>query len=209
MPKALLLIDIQNDFVPGGALAVPRGHEVVAVANRWIERFVNEGGIVVATQDWHPSDHVSFASGNPGKTPGDLIDLDGLPQVVWPDHCVQGTKGAAFVDGLNVDAIHSVVRKGSDSRLDSYSGFFDNHHRKQTELAGVLRQAGVEELYILGLATDYCVKFTALDARELGFPVTLVLDGCRAINVQPDDEQKAIEEMKRAGVKVTTSAEAL
>jgi nicotinamidase/pyrazinamidase len=202
MPKALLLIDIQNDFVPGGALAVPNGHEVVAVANRLIDHFVRNNDLVIATQDWHPPNHVSFVSQNPGKRPGELIDLDGKPQVVWPVHCVQGTRGAEFVDGLNVAAIHRIVRKGSDARIDSYSGFFDNHRKKQTELADILRREKIDEIVILGLATDYCVKFTALDARRLGIPTTVILEGCRAINVLPDDERQAVEDMKQAGVTV-------
>jgi nicotinamidase/pyrazinamidase len=202
MSKALLLIDIQNDFVPGGALAVPRGREVIPVANLWITRFLEDGGFIVATQDWHPLDHVSFASQNPGKSPGDTIQVDGKPQVVWPDHCVRHTPGAAFVEGLNVTAIQTVVRKGDDPRIDSYSGFFDNHRRKQTELAGVLRQNGVDTVYLLGLATDYCVKFTALDARDLGFETVLIRDGCRAINLNPTDEADALAQMQRAGVQL-------
>jgi nicotinamidase/pyrazinamidase len=202
MPKALILIDIQNDFVPGGALAVPNGHEVVAVANRWIDRFAANGDVVIATQDWHPPTHVSFITQNPGKKVGDLIDVDGKPQVIWPDHCVENTPGADFVVGLNVNAIRSVVRKGTDPRIDSYSGFFDNNHQKQTELADILRLANVETVFILGLATDYCVKFTALDSRMLHFETHLIREGCRAINIHPDDEEKAVAEMIAAGVRI-------
>src|SRR3954470_13582314 len=163
--RALIVVDIQNDFVPGGALAVPDGHAVVPVANAWIARFAADGELVVATQDWHPADHVSFVTQNPGTRVGEIIEVDGLPQVIWPVHCVQNTHGAAFVEGLETGEIHDIVRKGTDPRIDSYSGFFDNHHRKQTELAGRLRGAGVSGVYIMGLATDYCVKFTALDSR--------------------------------------------
>jgi nicotinamidase/pyrazinamidase len=187
MAKALLLIDIQNDFVPGGALAVPNGHEVIPVANRWIEEFQRNKELVIATQDWHPPNHSSFISQNP--TGG-----------IWPDHCVQFTHGAEFVAGLNVDPIQTVVRKGTDPRIDSYSGFFDNDRQKQTELAEVLRRAGVDMVYILGPATDYCVKFTALDARQLGLATHVVREGCRGINIGPTDVQQAFENMRAAGV---------
>jgi nicotinamidase/pyrazinamidase len=183
MARALLLVDIQNDFVPGGALAVPKGAEVVPVANRLIADFQRHADLIVATQDWHPANHSSFIE-------------------TWPPHCVQNTHGAEFVAGLNVAAINKVVRKGTDPAIDSYSGFFDNDHKKQTELADILRDAGVNTVYILGLATDYCVKFTALDARKLGLATHLVREGCRAINLQPTDEQQAIAEMRAAGVTI-------
>jgi nicotinamidase/pyrazinamidase len=198
--RALIVVDIQNDFVPGGALAVPDGHAVVPVANAWIARFAANGELVVATLDWHPADHVSFVTQNPGTRVGDIIEVDGLAQVIWPVHCVQDTHGAEFVDGLETGGICGVVRKGTDPRIDSYSGFFDNHHRKQTELAGRLRGAGVSDVYIMGLATDYCVKFTALDSRQLGFETWVIAEGTRAINVQAGDEQRAIQEMIGAGV---------
>lgn len=185
MRKALLLTDIQNDFVPGGALAVPKGDEVVPVANRLIAEFP----VVIATQDWHPANHSSFVSQNPSGG-------------IWPDHCVQNTRGAEFVSGLNVAGIQTVVRKGTDPRIDSYSGFFDNDHRKQTELADVLRRAGVDTVHILGLATDYCVKFTALDARQLGFKTYVIREGCRGINLQENDVEKAFAEMRAAGVEI-------
>jgi len=186
--------------VPGGALAVPDGHAVVPVANRWIARFAGSGDFVVATQDWHPRDHVSFVTQNPGRRVGESVEVDGMPQVIWPEHCVEGTYGAAFVEGLETAGIHGIVHKGTDPRIDSYSGFFDNHHRRETELAGRLREAGVGGVYILGLATDYCVKFTALDARKLGFETWLIREGCRAINIQAGDDQRAIGEMIESGV---------
>jgi len=194
--RALIIIDVQNDFLPGGALAVKDGHQVITVANAAQSKF----DIVVATQDWHPRDHVSFVTQNPGRSVGEYVEVDGMPQVIWPVHCVQNTHGAGFVEGLETAGIHAVVRKGTDPRIDSYSGFFDNHHRKETELAGRLREAGVGRVHILGLATDYCVKFTALDARKLGFETWLILDGARAINLQSGDEQRSIEEMVEAGV---------
>ena len=197
--KALILVDIQNDFLPGGALAVPRGDEVIAVATALIEVHRREGALIVATQDWHPADHGSFASQHPGKTPGELFELDGLPQVMWPDHCVQETHGAAFASGLALgDA--AVFQKGSDRSVDSYSGFFDNGKRTDTGLDAWLKERSVDALTICGLATDYCVKFTAMDARALGYPVTLVVDGCRAVELEAGDSERALTEMKSAGV---------
>jgi len=196
--KALLLIDIQNDFLPGGALAVHDGDQVVPVANRLLSQFP----LVVATQDWHPADHRSFASQHPGRNVGDVIDLDGVQQVLWPDHCVQGSAGAKFAPGLNLDGIDHVIQKGTDVEIDSYSGFFDNDHRKSTGLEQLLRDQGVEEVHVVGLATDYCVKFTALDAMALGFKTSVVLEGIRGVELAPGDCAKAIDEMLSAGVEV-------
>lgn len=199
--KALILVDIQNDFIPGGALAVPDGDKVIPVANRVMEKF----DLVVATQDWHPANHGSFAANHAGKKLFELIDLNGLPQVLWPNHCVQNQRGAAFVKELNTAKIKKVFQKGTDAGIDSYSGFFDNGHRKATGLGDFLKAQGVDEVYVLGLATDYCVKFTALDARQLGFKTYLVEDASRGVNLKPDDVKNAIEEMKKAGVTVTTA----
>lgn len=199
--KALILIDIQNDFLPGGALAVPQGDEVVPVANRVIPRFP----LVVATQDWHPANHGSFASQYAGRKPGEMGELAGLPQVLWPDHCVQNTGGAAFAPGLATRPVARVFPKGTDPNIDSYSGFFDNGHRKATGLGDYLRHQGVKDVYLLGLATDYCVKATALDARQLDFNTHLIVDGCRGVNLQPGDDARAIEEMKAAGVHLIQS----
>jgi nicotinamidase/pyrazinamidase len=195
---ALLLVDIQNDFLPTGALPVPEGDRVIAVANRLMPRFKQ----VIATQDWHPADHGSFAANHAGKKPGDVITLDGLPQILWPVHCVQGTRGAEFAPGLEVGRITHVVRKGTDAGIDSYSGFFDNGHRKATGLHAYLQSQGVRELCVMGLATDYCVKFTALDARQLGYDVVLELKGCRGVNLKAGDVEAAVAEMVRAGVRV-------
>jgi nicotinamidase/pyrazinamidase len=205
MSKALILIDIQNDFCPGGALAVPRGDEVVAVANRLAARFP----LVVATQDWHPSEHGSFAANRPGGQPYQMAELGGLPQVLWPHHCVQGSAGAAFHPALDVARVARVFPKGTDAGIDSYSGFFDNGHRKSTGLADYLRAQGADDLYILGLATDYCVRATALDALELGFQVTLIEDGCRGVELAPGDSARAVDEMRARGVRVAHSAEVL
>lgn len=202
MSRALLLVDLQPDFCPGGALAVARGDEAVAVARRLMPRFET----VVATQDWHPRDHGSFAANHPGTSPGQVIDLDGLPQVLWPVHCVQGTPGAALHPDLDAARLAAVFQKGTDPALDSYSGFFDNGHRKATGLGAWLRARGVTELVVLGLATDYCVKFTALDARAEGFAVTLVADGCRAVDLAPGDGARALDELRAAGVVIVDSA---
>lgn len=202
---ALVIVDLQNDFVAGGALAVPGGIEVVDVANRLIPDF----DLVIATQDWHPTDHLSFASQHPGLQIGTVFDLGGLTQVAWPDHCVQGTFGAKFVRSLNCDGIHHVVRKGIDRSIDSYSGFFDNGHRRSTGLDQYLREQKIEQVAILGLATDYCVRFTALDAVTEGFRTLLIEDGCRGVELQPGDIARAITEMKYAGVELVQSEEFL
>ncbi len=201
--RALILVDIQNDFLPGGALAVPRGDEVIPVANRVQPRF----DLAVATQDWHPANHGSFASRYPGRKPGDLGELGGLPQVLWPDHCVQGSAGAQFAPGLRMDRVEAIFRKGTDPAIDSYSGFFDNGHRKSTGLGDYLKGRGAGEVYVLGLATDYCVKFTALDARQLGFRIFLIEDGSRGVELRPGDVAHAVEEMRSAGVQVVRSAD--
>ena len=166
------------------------------MANEYQSRF----DLIVATQDWHPADHQSFAANHDGKQIGDLVSLNGLPQILWPVHCVQETHGADFAGALKRDRWARVFQKGVDREIDSYSGFFDNGHAKDTGLASYLRQQGVDSVYVLGLATDYCVKFTALDAVSLGFRTHLILDGCRGVNLRPDDTQRAVEEMKAAGV---------
>lgn len=203
MKTALILVDIQNDFCPGGRLAVSEGDAVVAVANRLMPRY----DLVVATQDWHPADHESFASQH-GKQPGEVIDLHGLAQVLWPDHCVQGSPGAGFHPQLETGRVTKVFHKGTDRSLDSYSGFFDNGQRHATGLGDFLKAQGVTDVHVVGLATDYCVKFTALDAARLGFATTVIPDGCRAVNLQPGDGAKALDELAAAGVTVT-SLEAL
>ncbi len=201
--RALILVDLQNDFVPGGALAVPRGDEVAPVANRLADRF----DLVVATQDWHPSDHGSFAAEHEGREPGDTIELGGLEQILWPVHCVQETPGAAFVEALDMDPVKKVFQKGTQREIDSYSGFFDNGHRRATGLGDYLKGQSVTEVYVLGLATDYCVKFTALDARSLGFHTHLIEDACRGIDLASGDVARAVEEMRATGVRVLNSPE--
>ena len=200
MKKALLLVDIQNDFIPGGALEVKNGDEIIEVANTVMKYFDH----VIATQDWHPADHKSFASRHEGKNPGEFIELNGLQQILWPDHCVMETRGAEFAPGLDVESITKVIRKGIDKEVDSYSGFFDNAHGRATGLEDYLRSQGIDDLYIAGLATDYCVKYTALDARTLGFKTSIIIEGVRGVEINPGDCDKAIEEMKEAGVEVVS-----
>ena len=196
MKKALLLIDIQNDFVPGGALAVADGDKVVPVANALMDKY----DLVIASQDWHPAGHNSFASQYECNNIGDIIELDGLQQILWPDHCVQETRGAEFAAGLDVDKIDKVIHKGTDQYIDSYSCFFDNARRKSTGLDDYLKAQNVDEVCIVGLATDYCVKFSALDAVSLGYKTTVVLEGCRGVELNAGDCEKAVKEMKNAGV---------
>jgi nicotinamidase/pyrazinamidase len=201
---ALILVDLQNDFCEGGALAVPEGAAAVKVANAVSPRF----DLVVATQDFHPAGHLSFASNHPDRRPYEHVDLDGLDQVLWPDHCVEHTSGAAFHPELDVGRVARVFPKGTDPRVDSYSGFFDNGRRKATGLSDYLRERGVTDVYVLGLATDYCVKWTALDAAALGFRVHLIEDGCRGVGLSADHIPGAIAEMRAAGVTVISSADA-
>ncbi len=200
MTKALVIIDVQHDFLPGGSLAVAQGDQVVRVANEAKKKF----RLVVATQDWHPADHGSFASNHAGAKPGELSELGGLPQILWPDHCVQGSRGAEFHPGLDLSGVR-IFRKGTDREIDSYSGFYDNGHRKSTGLGEFLSEQGVTDVYLLGLAIDYCVKLSALDARKLGFETWIIEDGCRGVNLSPDDSAKAMEEMRAAGVHVISA----
>ena len=204
MKKALVLVDLQNDFIPGGSLAVREGDQVIPVANNVQKK---KWELIVATQDWHPKDHGSFASNHRGKHPGDTIELGGLPQVLWPDHCVQGSRGAEFHPVLDRSRITKVFRKGTDKEIDSYSTFFDNAHRKSTGLGDWLEEQKITDVYLLGLATDYCVKYSALDAVHLGFKTHVVIDGCRGVELNPGDTKAAIEEMRTAGVEILTSAD--
>jgi nicotinamidase/pyrazinamidase len=177
---ALIGIDVQNDFCPGGALAVPRGDEVVPVVNRLVGCFRH----VVLTQDWHPKGHVSFASSHPGRQPFETIQVAYGEQVLWPDHCIPGTRGAEFHPGLDTLPAALVVRKGNDPAIDSYSALYENDHRTSTGLAGYLRERGVRRLFLAGLATDFCVQYSALDARREGFEVFVVEDAVRGIDLE-------------------------
>lgn len=205
MKRALILVDLQNDFLPGGALAVHEGDAVVPIVNQLLARFE----VVAATQDWHPREHVSFAANHPGRQPGETVLLYNQPQTLWPVHCVQGTKGAELSAQLDRQHIDRIFYKGADPLIDSYSGFFDNGHVRSTGLAEWLRDQQVTEVYIAGLATDYCVRYTALDARKEGFSTWLIADACRGVNLHPGDVDRAIDEMRRAGVRIVTSRDVL
>jgi len=205
--KALILVDIQNDFVANGALAVPKGEEIVSVANRLQNSDFFD--IIVATQDWHPNNHSSFAANHTNKNIGEMIDFHGLPQILWPIHCIQHSEGAALVATLQTHHINKIFYKGTDENIDSYSGFFDNGHLKETGLGKFLKENEILEVYVIGLATDYCVKFTALDAKSLGFETYLIVDACRAVNLQKNDEAEALENMKKAGVNLIQSSDIL
>lgn len=201
MSQALLLVDIQNDFMPSGSLPVPDGDAVVPLANRLMPHF----DPVIASQDWHPPGHGSFASQHPGKAPFDVTTLDGLEQILWPDHCVQGSSGAAFHPDLDTRRITHVVRKGMDARIDSYSAFFDNGHRRATGLDGLLRALDIDAVVICGLAQDVCVRFTAVDAADCGFDVTLVSDATRGVAANEGDIAAANAAMQAAGVRFATA----
>lgn len=195
---ALILVDIQRDFLPGGALAVPEGDAIVPIANELLADFA----VVVATQDWHPANHGSFAANHPGRKVYEQVVLGGLPQTLWPVHCVQNTPGAELAPGLNREWIARVFQKGTDPLIDSYSGFFDNGHRRATGMGEWLAGQGVTGVYLCGLATDYCVKFTALDALGLRLKTHVFEAACRGVNLRPGDVAAAVEEMKRAGARI-------
>jgi len=191
----LIVVDVQNDFCPGGALAVAEGDQVVPIANRLIERFAS----AVLTQDWHPADHRSFASAHAGRQAFDSIEFPYGPQTLWPDHCVQGSEGAAFHRDLRAEKAELVIRKGFRRDIDSYSAFAENDRRTRTGLAGYLRERGFRRLFLCGLATDFCVLYSALDGRAEGFEVFVVEDGCRAIDLN-GSLMEAWAQMAKAGV---------
>jgi nicotinamidase/pyrazinamidase len=191
----LLIVDVQNDFCPGGALAVADGDAVVPVINRLAERFDH----VVLTQDWHPAGHSSFATSHPGSAAFEAINMPYGRQTLWPDHCVQGTSGAAFHPQLETDRAELVIRKGFRPTIDSYSAFYENDRRTPTGLAGYLRERGLQRIFLAGLATDFCVRYSAVDARQLGFTTLLIEAGCRAIDLAGSLEA-AWAEMNAAGV---------
>ena len=198
MTHALIVIDVQNDFCPGGALAVTDGDQIVPGIND----LMAQADAVVLTQDWHPAGHSSFASGHDGHDPYALIQMPYGPQVLWPDHCIQGSTGAAFHTGLNTDRADMIIRKGYNPAIDSYSAFFENDHKTPTGLEGYLRTRGIDMLTIVGLATDFCVNFSAVDAAKLGFDVTVRMDLCRAIDLD-GSLIAAVAGMKAAGVTLT------
>jgi len=202
---ALIIVDVQNDFCPGGSLAVAEGDRVIPVINR----IAGSLPVVVATQDWHPADHVSFASRHRGKVPLDTATLGGVTQVLWPDHCVQGTKGAELHPKLDQRPIDLVLHKGTNRDRDSYSTFFENDRTTPTGLAYYLRGLECEELFLAGLATDYCVLYSALDAIRLGFRTTVILDAVKGVDQPPGSVEDALRRMKAAGVALCESREIL
>ena len=201
--NALILVDLQNDFLSGGALPVPHGDEVIPIANELQQRFE----LVLATKDWHPADHGSFAANHKGKKPGDRIILDGIEQILWPVHCVQNTQGAEFAKGFDTSRVAHVFHKGTERNIDSYSTFFDNAHRRHTGLAHYLENRGIKDIYLMGLALDYCVKYSTLDGGELGLNTHVIVDGCRGIELEPGDIDRALDEMNRCGATTLKSSE--
>ncbi len=201
--NALIIVDLQNDFLSGGALPVPHGDGVIPLANKLQRCFE----LVLATRDWHPPDHGSFAANHPGKKPGDRIMLDGIEQILWPVHCVQNTHGAEFAPSFDTSRIAHVFHKGVDPRIDSYSTFFDNAHRRSTGLAAYLKERSIKDIYLLGLALDYCVKYSALDARHLGLNTHVIVDGCRGIGLEAGNIDRALGEMKQVGAILLQSSD--
>ena len=199
--SAFIVVDVQNDFCPGGALAVAEGDQVVPLINGLMKRFAH----VVLTQDWHPAGHSSFASSHAGKAPFELVEADYGPQVLWPDHCVQGSQGAEFHAGLDLTGAELVIRKGFRPAIDSYSAFFENDRKTPTGLAGYLKERGFSSLVMAGLATDYCVAYSALDAARLGFETAVVMDACRAIDLD-GSLAEAERQLREAGVTLTDTA---
>lgn len=196
--RALVVTDVQNDFCPGGRLAVPEGDEIIPLVNALVEDFEH----VIYTQDWHPAGHTSFASSHPGKKPFDRVEMSYGEQILWPDHCVQGTDGAAFHPDLDVTGGELIIRKGFRKRIDSYSAFFENDHDTPTGLTGYLRERGIDTLYLVGLALDFCVHWSAIDGRKQGFDVVVVEDATRAIDTDGSLEE-AMLKMREAGAEMT------
>lgn len=199
--KALILVDVQKDFCFGGALAVPHADEIVPLANQLQAKF----DLIIATKDWHPKDHMSFAINHANHKVGDMIIVDDLEQILWPAHCVQESPGSTFHPGLKTDKISKIFYKGIDKQIDSYSAFYDNAHKRATGLHTYLQENNVHQVYILGLATDYCVKYSCLDAVSLGFDVYVIIDACRGVELHSGDTKKAIDAMQNAGVHVIQS----
>ncbi len=198
---ALLIVDVQNDFLPGGNLAVPGGDQIIPVINNLQMKFQ----LIVASRDWHPPNHGSFASNHEGKKVGDIIKLNGLDQILWPDHCIQGSPGAELSPLLNQNFIQRIIFKGTDPKVDSYSAFFDNGHKIQTDLHGYLQKKEVKRLFISGLAADVCVYFTVKDALNLGYETFLITDATKGVNMKENDTTKAMEDMESRGATLITS----
>lgn len=201
--KALILIDLQYDFLPNGSLAVDKSDDILPIINNIQLKFDH----IIATRDWHPANHKSFASNHNGKNPGDIIELQGLQQVLWPDHCVQGSPGAEITANINQAKIDYTIYKGTNTEIDSYSAFFDNGRLKQTELDSYLKRNEISTIYVAGLTTDYCVYFTVLDGLSLGYNVFVIEDACRAVNLNSNDSDRALKDMKEKGAKIISSQE--
>ena len=201
--NSLIVVDLQNDFCPGGALAVREGDAIIPVIDRILPAF----DCVVATQDWHPANHKSFAVNHAGRAVGDVIELAGSPQVLWPAHCVQNTSGAAFHRQFDTSGLDAVFQKGTDPEIDSYSGFFDNNRGRSTGLGDYLNGRGIGTVYVCGLATDYCVQATVTDALSLGFETFVIADACRGVDLQVGDSEKALANMAAAGAKIIASGQ--
>lgn len=204
--NALILVDIQNDFLPDGTLAVKDGDKILPVVNQLLE---HDFDLVIATKDWHSEDHGSFAVNHPNKQVGDVINLEGLEQILWPVHCIQNSLGAEFSPDWHSEKVEKIFYKGTDKKIDSYSTFFDNGHRKSTGVEDYLRAHNVENIYMAGLATDYCVKYSVLDALKLGFHVYVIADACRGVELQSGDTERALIEMQEAGAVVIWSSDIL
>lgn len=195
--EALLVVDLQNDFCPGGALGVDGGHELIPIIQNLMGRYDH----VILTQDWHPADHLSFASSHRGKSPYDTAEMPYGTQTLWPDHCVHGTTGAEFHPGLDTTKAELIIRKGFRREIDSYSSFYENDRTTPTGLAGYLRERGITRITLTGIATDFCVAYSAIDARKLGFDVTVLLDACRGIDLN-GSLAAMVQQMKDAGAKI-------
>ena len=198
---ALLLVDLQKDFMPGGALAVPYGHVILPIIDKILK---SPFTLKIATKDWHPPQHKSFASAHHRKIYEQIL-LDGIPQILWPDHCVQNTEGSEFAKGWDQTQVDQIIYKGTEPNIDSYSAFYDNEHRKKTPLEDLLKEHYIKVLFIAGLATDYCVKYSVIDALKIGYEVYVVVDGCKAVNLSPQDEALSLEEMKQLGANLIRS----
>ena len=198
---ALIIIDIQNDFIPGGALAVEEGDKIIEDINTIGLKFFNNQAKIILTQDWHPQNHLSFASNHPGKSPGDEYQTEAIGPILWPDHCVQGTHGAMFHADLNTNIAHAIIRKGYNPIIDSYSGFMENDKKSETGLDGLLKSLKVKRIFICGLALDYCVFFTAMDGIDFGFEVYLLPYQTKGIDIPEGNISHALEEMKQKGIK--------
>ncbi len=197
---ALIIVDMQNDFIPGGALPVEGGDQIVVPINELGEKFKKEKGIIVFTQDWHPKNHLSFASNHPGKKPGDEFQDGAIGPILWPDHCLQGTLGAEFHETLDKTLAHAIIRKGYNPKVDSYSGFLENDKKTETGLAGYLKSLKIKRIFVCGLALDYCCYFTAMDGVSFGFDVVFLIDLTRGIDQPENNISNALEAMSSRGI---------